>query len=150
MVWSSPTRDYEYIFCCRDFRDLPGQADDLIKKMKEMTDKNEEANFEDDWKLLTVFIGLHDTCNACNDPVSLAIVVVVITVIIIALSFPLLSFVLLLLLSLLWLLLSSLWFCCCCYHQRHSHSRAFCCTNKYLSHPCFYQLLHIIYVASVL
>ncbi|KAJ8308864.1 hypothetical protein KUTeg_013738 [Tegillarca granosa] len=42
---------------------MPGQADSLISKMK--ADKS--FDFENDWKLVTIFIGGNDLCDYCDD-----------------------------------------------------------------------------------
>ncbi|XP_071996055.1 phospholipase B1, membrane-associated [Engystomops pustulosus] len=42
---------------------IPSQAENLIKKMKEST----EINFEHDWKLITLFIGGNDLCQYCRN-----------------------------------------------------------------------------------
>ncbi|XP_036922799.1 phospholipase B1, membrane-associated [Sturnira hondurensis] len=44
--------------------DLPGQARRLINLMKNTTLK---INFQEDWKIITMFIGSNDLCNFCND-----------------------------------------------------------------------------------
>uniref|UniRef100_A0A8D2IRR7 Phospholipase B1, membrane-associated n=1 Tax=Varanus komodoensis TaxID=61221 RepID=A0A8D2IRR7_VARKO len=46
-------------------RDVPSQARRLIDLMK--TDSN--INFQEDWKLVTLFIGGNDLCSFCKDPV---------------------------------------------------------------------------------
>ncbi|XP_044515532.1 phospholipase B1, membrane-associated [Gracilinanus agilis] len=43
---------------------LPSQARRLVDLMKE----NERINFQDDWKIVTLFIGGNDLCDSCNDP----------------------------------------------------------------------------------
>ncbi|XP_059972914.1 phospholipase B1, membrane-associated [Mesoplodon densirostris] len=45
--------------------DLPVQARRLVDLMKNYTN----INFQEDWKLITLFIGGNDLCNVCNDPV---------------------------------------------------------------------------------
>ncbi|XP_056424549.1 phospholipase B1, membrane-associated [Hyla sarda] len=42
---------------------IPAQAENLVKKMKESTD----INFEEDWKLITIFIGGNDLCQYCRN-----------------------------------------------------------------------------------
>ncbi|XP_044147258.1 phospholipase B1, membrane-associated [Bufo gargarizans] len=42
---------------------IPAQAENLVKKMKEST----EINFAEDWKLITVFIGGNDLCQYCRN-----------------------------------------------------------------------------------
>lgn len=46
-------------------RDIPGQAVALVERMK--CDKN--INFEEDWKMITLFIGGNDLCDYCDDKV---------------------------------------------------------------------------------
>lgn len=48
------------------FRDMPGQADSLISKMKADT----SFDYENDWKLVTMFIGGNDLCDYCDDRVT--------------------------------------------------------------------------------
>ena len=45
-------------------RDMLGQAQELVRKMQE----SPEVDFENDWKLVTVFIGFNDVCLFCIDP----------------------------------------------------------------------------------
>lgn len=42
---------------------MPGQADSLISKMKADT----SFDYENDWKLITMFIGGNDLCDYCDD-----------------------------------------------------------------------------------
>ncbi|XP_069811186.1 phospholipase B1, membrane-associated [Dendropsophus ebraccatus] len=42
---------------------IPSQAENLVKKMKESKD----INFEEDWKLVTIFIGGNDLCQYCRN-----------------------------------------------------------------------------------
>uniref|UniRef100_A0A8C3SBS1 Phospholipase B1 n=1 Tax=Chelydra serpentina TaxID=8475 RepID=A0A8C3SBS1_CHESE len=44
---------------------VPSQARKLVDLMKNDT----RINFQEDWKLITLFIGGNDLCNFCNDPV---------------------------------------------------------------------------------
>nr|KAF6308297.1 phospholipase B1 [Myotis myotis] len=44
--------------------DLPDQARRLVGLMK----NNTKINFQEDWKVITVFIGGNDLCDFCNDP----------------------------------------------------------------------------------
>ncbi|KAJ0061016.1 hypothetical protein NL108_004729, partial [Boleophthalmus pectinirostris] len=46
--------------------DIPTQAEALVKALK----NNKEVNFEQDWKLVTIFVGDMDLCNYCFDQVS--------------------------------------------------------------------------------
>ncbi|KAK2856051.1 hypothetical protein Q5P01_004786 [Channa striata] len=43
--------------------DISAQVQALIKALRE----NKEVNFENDWKLLTIFVGRNDICNYCID-----------------------------------------------------------------------------------
>ncbi|TMS36592.1 hypothetical protein L596_003723 [Steinernema carpocapsae] len=45
---------------------LPSQAHDLISKLKSHP---EVIDYENDWKLLNIFIGGNDVCGYCRDPV---------------------------------------------------------------------------------
>lgn len=45
---------------------MPGQARLLVQRMKEDT----EIDMDNDWKIITVFIGGNDLCDYCGDPVS--------------------------------------------------------------------------------
>ncbi|XP_033694695.1 phospholipase B1, membrane-associated isoform X1 [Tursiops truncatus] len=45
--------------------DLPVQARRLVDLMKNY----EDINFQEDWKIITLFIGGNDLCNVCKDPV---------------------------------------------------------------------------------
>uniref|UniRef100_H0XDI7 Phospholipase B1, membrane-associated n=1 Tax=Otolemur garnettii TaxID=30611 RepID=H0XDI7_OTOGA len=44
-------------------RDMPAQAWDLVKRMK----NSSEINLEKDWKLVTLFIGSNDLCHYCEN-----------------------------------------------------------------------------------
>jgi len=44
--------------------DLPDQAMDLIEKIRDSS----EVNLEEDWKVVTIWIGGNDLCDYCNDP----------------------------------------------------------------------------------
>ncbi|EHB15898.1 Phospholipase B1, membrane-associated [Heterocephalus glaber] len=50
--------------------DLADQARRLVDLMK----NDERINFQEDWKIITVFIGGNDLCDFCNDPVPRAFV----------------------------------------------------------------------------
>lgn len=43
--------------------EIPAQVRALIKAMRE----HKEVNFEKDWKLVTIFVGVNDLCNYCLD-----------------------------------------------------------------------------------
>ncbi|XP_014636844.1 PREDICTED: phospholipase B1, membrane-associated [Ceratotherium simum simum] len=45
-------------------RDMPAQARDLVERMK----NSPEINLEQDWKLITLFIGSNDLCHYCENP----------------------------------------------------------------------------------
>lgn len=44
--------------------DVPSQARTLVEKLK----SDARVNYEQDWKLVTLWIGGNDLCAACNDP----------------------------------------------------------------------------------
>ena len=48
-----------------DFRDMPGQAELLVKRMK----SNPNTDFDNDWKIITLFVGGNDLCDFCEDKV---------------------------------------------------------------------------------
>ncbi|XP_053538589.1 phospholipase B1, membrane-associated [Ictalurus punctatus] len=48
--------------------DIPGQVRDLVKALKNST----SVDFEQDWKLVTVFVGGNDLCQYCENPTSLS------------------------------------------------------------------------------
>ena len=48
-----------------DFRDMPGQAELLVKRMK----SNSNIDFDNDWKIITLFVGGNDLCDFCEDKV---------------------------------------------------------------------------------
>ncbi|XP_033874390.2 phospholipase B1, membrane-associated-like isoform X1 [Acipenser ruthenus] len=43
--------------------DIPDQANRLVQALRD----SQDVNFQNDWKLVTVFIGGNDLCNYCND-----------------------------------------------------------------------------------
>ncbi|XP_074065902.1 phospholipase B1, membrane-associated isoform X2 [Macrotis lagotis] len=45
-------------------KDLPSQARRLVDLMK----NDARINFQEDWKIITLFIGGNDLCDSCNDP----------------------------------------------------------------------------------
>ncbi|XP_065123542.1 phospholipase B1, membrane-associated-like [Paramisgurnus dabryanus] len=49
-------------------RNIPEQVKDLITALS----SNDKVNFEEDWKLVTLFIGANDLCLHCHDPDSLS------------------------------------------------------------------------------
>ncbi|XP_053366028.1 phospholipase B1, membrane-associated [Clarias gariepinus] len=48
--------------------DIPDQVRDLVKELKNST----SVDFEQDWKLVTLFIGGNDLCQYCSNPASLS------------------------------------------------------------------------------
>lgn len=44
---------------------MPAQANLLVERMK----TEPEVDFENDWKLITLFIGGNDLCDYCDDKV---------------------------------------------------------------------------------
>ena len=46
-------------------RDMPGQAELLVKRMK----KNPKIDFQNDWKVITIFVGGNDLCRFCYNKV---------------------------------------------------------------------------------
>ncbi|XP_060790814.1 phospholipase B1, membrane-associated [Neoarius graeffei] len=48
--------------------DIPGQVRDLVEALKNST----SVDFEQDWKLVTLFIGGNDLCQYCKNPASLS------------------------------------------------------------------------------
>ncbi|XP_026999860.2 phospholipase B1, membrane-associated [Tachysurus fulvidraco] len=48
--------------------DIPGQVRDLVEALKNST----SVDFEQDWKLVTLFIGGNDLCQFCQNPASLS------------------------------------------------------------------------------
>ena len=48
------------------FSDMPGQANLLADRMIATLGAN---RFNNEWKLVTFFIGGNDLCSYCNDPV---------------------------------------------------------------------------------
>ena len=49
-----------------DLRDMPTQARNLVNKMK----ADSTIDFDNDWKMVTLFIGGNNLCDFCNDLVS--------------------------------------------------------------------------------
>ncbi|XP_058254299.1 phospholipase B1, membrane-associated isoform X2 [Hemibagrus wyckioides] len=48
--------------------DIPGQVRDLVEALK----NNTSVDFEQDWKMVTLFIGGNDLCQYCQNPASLS------------------------------------------------------------------------------
>ena len=42
---------------------MPGQAELLVDRLR----SDPKVDFENDWKLITIFIGGNDLCDYCND-----------------------------------------------------------------------------------
>ena len=53
--------------CIHIFRNILSQAEYLVDKMK----KDKTVDFENDWKLVTLFIGGNDLCAFCKDEVTI-------------------------------------------------------------------------------
>ena len=53
----------EVLYC----RELPAQAGELIRRMKASSD----IDMNNEWKVITVFIGGNDLCSHCTDRVSI-------------------------------------------------------------------------------
>ena len=51
-------------------RGMAGQATTLIDRMKDENLTNGEVDFENDWKLITIFVGGNDLCRVCENNVS--------------------------------------------------------------------------------
>ena len=44
---------------------MPGQAELLVERMK----KDSNVDFENDWKVITIFVGGNDLCDYCDNKV---------------------------------------------------------------------------------
>ena len=44
---------------------MPGQAEKLVERMK----KESDIDFENDWKVITIFVGGNDLCDFCDNKV---------------------------------------------------------------------------------
>ena len=44
---------------------MPGQAEKLVERMK----KESNIDFENDWKVITIFVGGNDLCDFCDNKV---------------------------------------------------------------------------------
>ena len=51
-------------------RSMAGQATDIITKMKDANWTDGDVDYDNDWKMLTLFIGGNDLCRVCEDWVS--------------------------------------------------------------------------------
>ncbi|XP_061480933.1 phospholipase B1, membrane-associated isoform X2 [Rhineura floridana] len=60
---SEPTAFLNQALPSAQAEDLPDQVKHLVKLMK----NDSRINFDTDWKVITVFIGVHDLCNYCKD-----------------------------------------------------------------------------------
>ena len=49
---------------------MPGQADDLVAKMQNPDAVEGDVDFENDWKVITMFIGGNDLCRTCQNEVN--------------------------------------------------------------------------------
>ena len=49
---------------------MPGQAETLVYKLQNDTEIEGDIDFENDWKLITLFIGGNDLCRSCQNEVS--------------------------------------------------------------------------------
>ena len=54
------------------YRDMYGQAEMLVKRMK----GESNIDYENDWKVITIFIGGNDLCAFCKDKVSISVLIV--------------------------------------------------------------------------
>jgi phospholipase B1 len=50
-------------------RNMPGQADDLIERLK----NDSRIDFEKDWKMVTLFVGGNDLCGSCRRWVGISV-----------------------------------------------------------------------------
>ena len=48
-------------------RSMAGQATDIITKMKDANWTDGDVDYDNDWKMLTLFIGGNDLCRVCED-----------------------------------------------------------------------------------
>ena len=48
-------------------RSMAGQADDIISKMQDANWTAGDVDYENDWKMITLFIGGNDLCRVCED-----------------------------------------------------------------------------------
>ena len=46
---------------------MPGQAELLVSRMKD----SDNIDYENDWKVITIFIGGNDLCDFCEDKVGI-------------------------------------------------------------------------------
>ena len=49
---------------------MPGQAENLVEKLQNDPDIEGDIDYENDWKLITMFIGGNDLCRSCQNEVS--------------------------------------------------------------------------------
>ena len=52
-------------------RQMKDQAEHLVEKLLDNNKTEDHIDFNNDWKLVTLFIGGNDLCRICNDWVSL-------------------------------------------------------------------------------
>ena len=48
-----------------NFRDMPGQAQNLVNKLK----ADSTIDFQNDWKMITLFVGGNNLCAFCRNVV---------------------------------------------------------------------------------
>ena len=51
---------------------MPGQAENLVDKLQNDPDIEGDIDYENDWKLITMFIGGNDLCRSCQNEVTSA------------------------------------------------------------------------------
>lgn len=51
-------------------RNMPGQANAIVQRLKTDT----HVRYQDDWKVITFFIGGNDLCDYCHDQVTNAFI----------------------------------------------------------------------------
>ena len=58
---------YEYHFLVN--LGMPGQAENLVEKMQDPNAVEGDVDFQNDWKVVTLFIGGNDLCRTCQNEV---------------------------------------------------------------------------------
>ena len=48
---------------------MPGQAENLVAKMQDPDAVEGDVDFQNDWKVVTLFIGGNDLCRTCQNQV---------------------------------------------------------------------------------
>ncbi|CAL8314792.1 unnamed protein product [Lota lota] len=61
--WGARQKGFNMAMSGAKTSDIPAQIQALIKAMKE----HEKVDFDNDWKLVTIFVGTNDLCNYCID-----------------------------------------------------------------------------------